>query len=80
MLDDNARKVLTVLWNTNRNDPSKLDMPYLCQKSQRSEVQIKEAINNLVKEGYVLWDRATNTFRVLYSREKEKLQWRGWNT
>lgn len=81
MLGDGERKVLTVLWNTNRNEPSKLDIPYLSKRSQRSESQIKEAINILVKEGYVLWDKAANTFRVIYNRDEAKpVMWRGWSS
>lgn len=80
MLDDAARKVLTVMWNVYRNDPSKIDIADLSKKTQRSEAQIKEAINHLVKEDYVLWDKESNTFRVLYSREDSKpVKWRGWN-
>lgn len=69
MLDDNARKVLIVLWNTFQHEPFIINLTYLCQRSQRSETQIKDAINLLVKEGYVLWDKNANTFRVIYSRE-----------
>lgn len=72
MLDDNARKVLIVLWNTFQHKPSKINVPYLSQRSQRSEDQIKDAINLLVKEGFVLWDRNANTFQILYSREHLK--------
>lgn len=80
MLDDAARKILTVMWNTYRNEPSKIDLPYLCQKSQRTEAQVKEAINLLVKEAYVIWDKAANTFRVIYNREEAKpATWRGWS-
>lgn len=72
MLGDDARKILTVMWNTYRNDPSKIDLSYICQKSQRTIDQVKDAINLLVKEEYVLWDREANTFRVIYSREDSK--------
>lgn len=81
MLDDAARKIITVMWNTYRNDPSQINLAYLCQKSQRTEFQVKEVINLLVKEDYVIWDKATNTFRVIYNREDVKpIEWRGWST
>lgn len=81
MLDDAARKVLTVMWNLYRNDPSIIVIADLCKKTQRNESQIKEAINHLVKEDYVLWDKQSNTFRVLYNREEAKpAKWRGWST
>ncbi|MGO4696609.1 hypothetical protein AB4Z50_20220 [Paenibacillus sp. 2TAB26] len=79
MLDDAARKVLTVMWNVYRNDPSIIDVYYLSQKAQRTEEQVKDAINELVKEGFVLWDRKANTFKVLYNREAAKpVMSRGW--
>lgn len=72
MLEDGARKVLTVLWNTYRNEAAEIDLPYLCQRSQRTERQVKEAVNLLVKEGYLIWDKASHKIRVLYHREEEK--------
>lgn len=79
MLDDAARKVLTVMWNVYRNDSSIIDIDYLSQKTQRTEGQVKDAINILVKEGFVLWDRKANTFKVLYNREAAKsVMPRGW--
>jgi predicted transcriptional regulator len=72
VLDDTARKVLTVMWNVYRNDPSGIDTKYISQRSQRTEEQVKSAINHLVTEGFVLWDRKDNTFRVLYNREDAK--------
>lgn len=72
MLDDTSRKVLTVMWNVYRNEPSRIDIANICKKSQRSEDQVKGAINSLVKEEFVLWERRTNTFRVIYSREEAK--------
>lgn len=72
MLGDDARKILTVMWNTYRNDPSRIDLAYICLKSQRTVDQVKDAINLLVKEEYVLWDKGANTFRVIYSRESSK--------
>ncbi|WP_028611090.1 hypothetical protein [Paenibacillus harenae] len=68
MLDDTTRKVLTVLWNTYRNEPCRIDISYISQRSQRKEEQVKEAVNQLVKEGFVLWDRKENSFRVMTNR------------
>ncbi|MBD2871411.1 hypothetical protein [Paenibacillus arenilitoris] len=72
MLDDTSRKVLTVLWNTYRNDPCRIDVGYVSQRSQRTEDQVKDAINLLVKEGFVLWDRKEHSFRVMYVRAEDK--------
>lgn len=72
MLDDRARKVLTVLFNVYRNNPSSIDILYISQRSLRTEDQVKEAINELVKEGFIFWDRNENTFKVLYSRAEAK--------
>ncbi|CAM4280342.1 hypothetical protein PAEN110709_06195 [Paenibacillus endophyticus] len=74
MLDDVTRKVLTVLWNVYRDDPSFIDVGYISQRAQRTEQQVKAAINELVKEGFVFWDRKANLFKVLYSREGLKLR------
>ncbi len=82
MLDDVTRKILTVMWNINRDELSTIDVGYISHRSQRTEQQVKAAINELVKEGFVLWDRQTNMFKVLYSREDLKLKpitWRGWD-
>ncbi|MDQ0063832.1 putative deacetylase [Paenibacillus harenae] len=75
MLSDNARKVLLVIWNDKRNAPFRMDPRYLTfirLRSQRTEAGIKVAVNELVKMGYLLWDKKENSFRVLYSREDEK--------
>ncbi|WP_054029026.1 hypothetical protein [Bacillus sp. FJAT-28004] len=80
MLDDTARKVLTVLFNVYRYNPSNIDILYISQRSLRTEDQVKDAINELVKEGFVFWDRKENTFKVLYSREEAKpVVWGRWN-
>ncbi|WP_054024958.1 hypothetical protein [Bacillus sp. FJAT-28004] len=80
MLDDAARKVLTVMWNVYRNDPSKIDVDIISRRAQRTEEQVKAAINKLVKEGFVLWDIKANAFNVLYNREAAKpVMPRGWN-
>ncbi|WP_054029202.1 hypothetical protein [Bacillus sp. FJAT-28004] len=80
MLDDTARKVLTVLFNVYRNNPSSIDILYISQLSLRTVDQVKDAINELVKEGFVLWDRKANAFKVLYNREAAKpVMPRGWN-
>lgn len=81
MLDDTTRKVLTVLWNTYRNEPCEIDIEYISQRSQRTSDQVKASINSLVKDEYVLWDRKENSFRVMYNRAESKLtQWRGWTS
>ncbi len=72
MLDDVARKILIVMWNINRDELSTIDVGYISHRSQRTPQQVKDAINELVKEGFVLWDRQANMFKVLYSRESLK--------
>lgn len=80
MLDDTARKVLTVLWNVYRDKPSIIDIAYISQRAQRTDDQVKEAINELIKEEFVFWDRKANLFKVLYSREAAKpVLYRGWD-
>ena len=72
MLDDVARKVLTILWNTYRNDPFTIDVAHISHRAQRTDGRVKIAINTLVKEGFVLWDRQSKNFRVLYNHEDAK--------
>lgn len=75
MLSDDARKVLIVIWNDKRNTPFRMDPRYLTSirlRSQRTEAGIKVAVNELVKMGFLSWDKKENCFRVLYSREDEK--------
>jgi hypothetical protein len=80
MLDDTTRKILTVIFNVYRDNPSIIDVAYISHKSQRTEDQVKESINILVKEGLILWDQQNNTFKVLYNRiENKPVVWRGWN-
>lgn len=77
MLNDTTRKVLTVLFNVYRDNPSFIDVFFISQRTLRTEAQVKEAVNELVKEGFVFWDRKANTFKVLYCREEAKpVAWR----
>ncbi|MGO4371969.1 hypothetical protein AB4Z21_14490 [Paenibacillus sp. MCAF20] len=76
MLSDDARKVLAVLWSLNRYGEFKVDMKELRRKSQRTEPQVRDALNELYKEGYLLWDKLNGIFRLLYSSELEKRSWK----
>jgi len=64
VLDDTSRKVFTVLWNTYRNDPFILDVGLISQRSQRTEEQVKAAVNELVKERYLFWVKEAGTFQL----------------
>jgi hypothetical protein len=72
MLDDTARKILTVLWNTKRHNPFRIDIKRLKRLSRREIPQIKDAINLLVKEEYLLWDKVNNSFKIQYASPDEK--------
>jgi len=64
VLDDTSRKVFTVLWNTYRNDPFIIDVELISQRSQRTEDQVKDAVNELVKERYLYWNKEAGTFQI----------------
>lgn len=76
ILSDVARKVLTVLWNQNGYKEFGVNLKEISKKAQRTEQQIRDALNELYIEEFLLWDKKTNVFRLLYSREDEKYNWR----
>jgi hypothetical protein len=57
MLDDTSRKVLRILYNLYRYDDFKLEIETLARYAMRSERQIKDAINTLVKDKYLVKDQ-----------------------
>lgn len=65
MLDDTSRKILRILFSLNFFNFSQIDVSYIARVSIRSEQQVKEAINNLVIEQYIEWDKQDNAFKVL---------------
>lgn len=64
MLDDTTRKVLRILYNKYRFEEFKLDVSLIARYSMRSEDQVKAAVNELVKIGYVRWHKERNTFEL----------------
>lgn len=64
MLDDTTRKVYRVLYNIHRNEWFALELGVITRLSMRSEQQVKDSVNWLVREGYLKWDKSNNMFMV----------------
>lgn len=64
MLDDTQRKVYKIIGNKYRYEWFTIDVALLTRLSMRTEQQVKDAVNYLVKEGYLQWDKKENMFRV----------------
>lgn len=62
--DDTIRKVYTVLFHSHRYEWFGLDIKLTAQRSMRSEQQVKDSVNWLVREGYLKWDKERNLFMV----------------
>ncbi|WP_020621158.1 hypothetical protein [Paenibacillus daejeonensis] len=69
MLSDNARKLLRVLFNSNRHDPAKMDYLELLRMSQRDMETIMDALAELQQSDYIEWDRDAGVARVIYAFE-----------
>jgi len=65
MLGDTSRKVLRMLFSLNFFNPQKVDINQLVRLSGRTERQVKNAVNSLVSERYVEWDKQNNMIKVL---------------
>ena len=76
MLSDNARKLLRVLFNSNRHDPAKMDYLELLRMSQRDLETIMDALAELQAEGYIDWDREAGAAKVLQAFERDPKYWR----
>ena len=70
MLDDTNRKVLRVLFSLNFFNPQSIDINKLVRLSGRTEQQVKDAVNSLVSERYVEWDKQNNMFKVMRLNKK----------
>lgn len=64
MMDDTTRKVRLVIYHNYRNEWAAIDLKLICRFSMRSEQQVKDAINWLVKEGYLQWDKNAKLIRI----------------
>lgn len=65
MLTDTARKVKRILYNHHFFEKFELDVLSIAKLSLRTDQQVKDAINELVKEKELLWHKETNTFQVV---------------
>lgn len=65
MLDDTTRKILRIMFSLNYFNYSQIDVTHLARVSIRSVQQVKEAINTLITEQYVEWNKEDNTFKVI---------------
>ncbi|RXZ84563.1 hypothetical protein EBB07_00670 [Paenibacillaceae bacterium] len=68
MLSDLERKLLRVVFNLNRNEWVRLDIPRIAHLSVRSQQQVRAALNSLWRQGYL--EHNDGKSRVVYSREK----------
>jgi len=68
MLDDTSRKVLRILFNHYHFEEFTLDVALVARLSLRTEQQVKDGINTLVKEGNIVWYKEHNTFKLATQR------------
>jgi len=64
MLDDTSRKVLRILFNLYRFNEFTIDVELLARYAMRTEIQIKNSINTLVKDKYLLWDKVKGLYMI----------------
>lgn len=64
MLDDTSRKVLRILFNMYRFSEFTIDVKQLAHYAMRTERQIKNAVNTLVKDKYLLWNKEQRLFMI----------------
>lgn len=64
MLDDTSRKVLRILFNLYRFNEFTIDVELLARYAMRTPKQIKTAVNALVKDKYLLWDKEQGLFII----------------
>lgn len=64
MLDDTTRKVYRILYNRNSHFEFNIDVSKLARLSMRTEQQVKDAVNWLVKERYINWDKEKGVFKI----------------
>jgi hypothetical protein len=56
--------VLRILYNLYRFSEFQIEVKQLAQYAMRTENQIKDAINTLVKDKYIFWDKDKNEFMI----------------
>jgi len=64
VLDDTTRKVYRIIGNKYRYEWFTLDVALIARHAMRTEQQVKDAVNKLVKDGYLKWDKKENRFMV----------------
>jgi len=67
VFDDTTRKIHRILYNRHRFEEFYIDTSLIARLSLRTEQQVKDSINSLVKEGYLKWDKKTNTFKIPFT-------------
>lgn len=80
MLSDDARKILAIVWSMYRSEWAiyTKDIPLICQRSGRSEKRVRDALNELVKLGYL--EHKEGFTRALFASplEREKHLTKAW--
>jgi len=66
MFDDTTRKIYRILYNKHQFDEFYINVVQLARVSLRTEKQVKESVNWLVRESYINWNKQTNTFKFPY--------------
>jgi len=64
-LDDNARRVLRMLFDLYRAEANRLDVDRLMRLSGKSKDMIMPAIEQLLEKRYIIWDRESGVMQVL---------------
>lgn len=66
ILTDRARKVLSIAWHTYGHAQADYvaGLPLICQRSRYTEQQVRDALNELVKTGYL--EHADGLTRVIW--------------
>ncbi len=72
MLSDDARKVLLIVWSMYRSEWANYtkDIPVICRRSGRTERRARDALNELVKLGYL--EHKEGHTRVLFASELQR--------
>lgn len=65
MLDDTARKMLSIFYTLYRYDPAHVDLDRLSRLFGRSKTKIVKAIRSLAEAQYISWDERESIIRVV---------------
>lgn len=65
MIKDNSRKIQTMIFHLYGYEEFKINVAYIARLSTRSEIQVKEAVNDLIINKLLQWDKKTDIYKLL---------------